>query len=78
MCMSDSEIYVKGDRVRRVTTAAERVRAEFEGFKPREDAPKDAEVEPAGPTPDFDNSGSPLEGDADGVDADDVDDYRDF
>lgn len=67
--MSDSEIYVKGDRVRRVTTPAERVAAEFDGFKRKSSAPQGAEVESAKPTPEFDNRGyldEPDGGDADG------------
>lgn len=37
-----SELYVKGDRTRRVDSPAKRVQAVWEGFKPAADAAEDA------------------------------------
>jgi hypothetical protein len=51
-----AQTFVKGDRSRVVTTAAERVAAEWEGFVPQaEDAPAvdESTVENAGPTPEL-------------------------
>lgn len=60
MGMSEESVtYVKpGRKPRLVTSPSERVKAEFEGFKPAESEPEEAPVEGSGDAPETNDDGA--------------------
>ena len=79
VAMSEAQIYVKGDLSRHVETAADRVAAEFDGFKPAESDSAAPEVNdnPAAPETGFTSLVTEDE-DSNALESGDQYDFSDF